>query len=125
MRAHAFDQSGFTVIEIISVLIILGVVTSVIVTKSGDFSEAARKTLLTRGVRELNTRETIIWSKKKLSDTGYTTDSDIFSAVDKNLGHEFKWAAGPDITGGTLRYQTTTIALTRTASTVTSMGLWQ
>lgn len=125
MRAHAFDQSGFTVIEVISVLIILGVVTSVVVAKSGDFSEAARKTLLARGVRELNTRETITWSQKKLSDTGYTTDSDIYSAVDKNLGPEFRWAVGPDISGGTLRYQTTTIALTRTASTVTSMGLWQ
>ena len=125
MHMQTSDQSGFTVIEIISVMVILSVVTSVVVAKSGDFSEAARQTLLTRGVRELNTREMITWSQKKLSNIGYTTDLDIFNAVDKNLGTDFNWAAGPDITGGTLRYQNTTMDLTRTASTVSSIGLWR
>ena len=125
MRKQNLDQSGFTVIEIISVMVILSVFTTVVVAKSGDFSEAARQTLMTRGVRELNTREMITWSKKKLSNIGYTTDLDIFNAVDTNLGTDFKWAAGPGVTGGTLRYQQTSIDLTRTASTVSSIGLWK
>ena len=125
MKTHALDQRGFTLIELISVLIILGVMASVVVAKSGDFSQAAKETVIKRGIRELNTRETITWSKKKLSDTGYTIDLDIYNAVDKNLGPGYKWTAGPNISGGTLAYQSTTMAITRTASTVNSMGLWK
>lgn len=125
MKFDASDQSGFTVIELISVLIIIGVLASVLVVKTGDFSHAANETLMKRGVRELNTRETIVWSQKKLSDSGYTTDVDIFNTINENLGIEFKWAAGPVITGGTLRYQGTTMVLTRTASTANTIGIWK
>ena len=125
MRFDASNQSGFTVIELISVLIIIGVLAAVLVAKTGDFSHAANETLIKRGVRELNTRETIVWSQTKLSDTGYTNDVDIFNAVDKNLGTDFQWSAGPVITGGTLRYQATAMVLTRTASTPNTIGLWR
>jgi len=124
-KFKALDQNGFTLIELISVLIILGVLASVAVKRFDLFSEAADMTVLRNGVKELNTREIVVWSKIKLSDSGYSNDLAVYNAVDKSIGPGYSWDTGPEITGGTLRCKSQSVVLTRTPSDVNSIGYWK
>ena len=119
------NQKGFTLIELISVIVIMGVMVSVAIQKYDFLSDNACMTVLKSGIRELNTRESVTWSKIKLSDTGYSNDADIYNAVDKNIGSEFSWDPSPDTDGGTLHYRSQSIDLTRVPSTQISPGTWE
>jgi prepilin-type N-terminal cleavage/methylation domain-containing protein len=61
------NQNGFTLIEIMSVLIIMGVMASLVLTKWHIIYDSASLTALKVGVREINTREFLEWSKIKIS----------------------------------------------------------
>lgn len=123
-KSYSFNQKGFTLIELISVMIILSVMASVSVKKLDLLSGTATNRAIQESVKELNVRESLTWTNIKLSNTGWTNDGDVFSAMDTNLGADFVWTAGPAASGGTLRFRTTTITLTRTPSTTSSMGSW-
>jgi prepilin-type N-terminal cleavage/methylation domain-containing protein len=125
MKFLSADQKGFTLIELISVMIIMSVMASVAVRKLDLVTSAATDQVLQEAVKELNIRESLTWTNIKLSSTGWTNDGDIFSAMDTNLGADFVWTAGPAVSGGTLRFRTTAIALNRTSSTTSSMGCWE
>ena len=118
------NQKGFTLIELMSVLIIISVIFSVAIKKYYQLSDSADLTALTTGVRELNTQESLVWIDMKLSDTGYTADVDVYNAIDKNLGQGYRWNPGPDITGGTLHYSSQSVALVRTPSTLGDVASW-
>jgi hypothetical protein len=107
-----------------SVLVILGVMTSVGVKKYDILSETADLTAIQAGVRELNTQEALVWIDMKLSDTGWTADVDVYNAVEKNLGQGYRWTPGPAITGGTLHYDSQSVTLVRTQSTRQDVGSW-
>jgi prepilin-type N-terminal cleavage/methylation domain-containing protein len=123
-RLFSANQKGFTLLEIISVLIIMSVIISVGIKKLVVVSDSASMTALKAGVRELNTREVLEWSKIKLSDIGYTNDLEVYNAVDKNLGPRYRWQPLPTISNGTLHYDSTSLDLNRTASTTQSFGSW-
>lgn len=118
-------QNGFTLIELLSVMIIMGVMLSVGIKKFDLLSDRASITALKAGIRELNTRETLEWSKIKISDTGYTTDLEIYSTVDKNIGQGYSWDPGPEISGGRLHFKSQSVDLDRIASTSRSPGSWK
>ncbi len=117
-------QKGFTLIELLSVLVIMSVMLSVGIKKFDLLSDTASVTALKEGVRELNTQETLIWTEIKLSETDWTSDADVFGAVEKNLGHSYKWNPGPNISGGTLHYRHRSVVLVRNESTRNSVGSW-
>ena len=83
---RARNQKGFTLIELLSVMVIMSVMVSVGIKKFDLLSDKASITALQAGIRELKTRETVAWSKIKLSDTGYTNDAEVYDSVDKNIG---------------------------------------
>ena len=126
MQAAHFlnNQKAFTLIEVLGVLIIAGVLASVAATKYETLSEAAVVTALKFGNRELNVRESLAWTKIKLSDDGWSNDQDVFNNVDKNLGKEYTWGPGPTIAGGTLHYQKLEMKLNRSESTNMAIGSW-
>ena len=112
-------------IEVIAVMVIMSVLASVGVKKLDLLSHTASDRVLEQGLRELNTRETLVWTKIKLSDSEQVIiDADVFDALDTDLGPEFKWPVGPDITGGTLSFRSKSIALTRIESSNSSVGKW-
>jgi len=119
------NNTGFTLIEILSVMVIMGVIASVGVKKFDILSETATINALQSGIKELRTRETVEWTKIKLSNTGYTSDAKVFDAVDKNIGQGYSWSPGPDISGGRLHFKSLSISLDRVASTIKSPGSWK
>ena len=119
------NQKGFTLIELISVMIIMGVMSSVTIKKVDFITDAATTRALATAVKELNVRESLVWSNIKISNDGYTTDEAVFAALDKNLGAKFRWNPGPNISGGTLHFESQSIVLNRTPSTNATAGKWQ
>ncbi len=119
------NQKGFTLIELISVMIIMGVMGSVAVKKVDFVTDTASTRALAIMMKELNVRESLVWSNMKISNDGYTTDEDVFAALDKNLDAKFKWNPGPAIDGGTLHCESQSIVLNRIHSTTSVAGKWQ
>lgn len=118
------NRKGFTLLELMSVLVIMGVIFSVAIKKYDLLTDSASITALEAGVRELNTQETLVWTDMKLSDLGWISDADVYNAVGKNLGQGYSWNPGPTITGGTLYHTTRSVALVRTQSTRHTVGSW-
>jgi prepilin-type N-terminal cleavage/methylation domain-containing protein len=117
-------QKGFTLIELISVLVIMSVIISVAIKKFDLLTDNASITALKAGVKELNTQESMIWIKMKLSETGWAEDLDIYNAVGKNLGTGYSWSPSPSISGGTLHYKSQSVALIRNKSSGKTPGSW-
>jgi len=124
-KSFYLNQKGFTLIELISVMIIMGVMSSVAVKKVDFVTDTASTRALAITVKELNVRESLAWSNMKISNDGYTTDEDVFAALDKNLGAKFKWNPGPTIDGGTLHFESQSIVLNRIHSATSLAGKWQ
>ena len=127
MQAMNFitNTKGFTLIELIAVMVIVGVMASVAVKKLHLISDTASDRALEEVIKELNLRETVSWTKIKWTPTGWTTDSDLFALLDTHLGSNYVWTAGPSPAGGTIKFKYSTIVLTRTPSTISSIGRWK
>ena len=125
MKLRSANQKGFTLIELISVMIIMSVMASVAVKKLDLVTGTATDQVLQEAVKELNVREHLTWIDIKLSSTNWTNDADVFSAMDTNLGADFVWSAGPNASGGTVNFKTESIALTRTPSATSAQGSWE
>ena len=124
-RFSISDQKGFTLIELISVMVILAMFISVAIKKYDLLSNTASQRVLWDSVKELNTRETLTWMELKLSNIGWTNDAELFVKMDINLGPQYVWPTAPDASGGTLSFKSESIVLSRVASTASSMGRWQ
>lgn len=126
-KRNCMNQKGFTLIELISVMIIMGVVASVSIQKFDVVSDTAGERALHLGIKELNIRESLTWSNIKISADGYSNDDDLWNVLlpHLNLGDKYSWSLGPDKSaGGTLHFNSSSIALNREASTETSAGKW-
>ena len=124
-RSPFFNQFGFTLVELISTMVILSVVSTVVVKKFDLLNVNAESRVLFDGVKELNARETLIWIDFKLSPGGWTDDSIVYPKIETSLGDEYAWSSGPTSSGGRLEFGSQAIVLTRKASTYTSPGSWQ
>ena len=128
MKSLLKNKHGFTLIEIMAVLVIMGVMASVAVSKINDISGTAEVRALGTGVAELNVRETLIWTNAKFSAGGWSAGGDaavwVTMSAETDLGFEYSWSAGPGAGGGTLNFGSRSFNLTRTASTNTSSGRW-
>ena len=118
-------SSGFTLIEIIAVLAILGILASLSVPRFIDLDSNASKQALISSVSELNGRESLIWSKIKLTATGWVDDEGVFSKMNTGLSQGYKWSPIAKIDGGILHYKEQMIKLKRQASTTISSARWE
>ena len=120
-----FNEHGYTLIEIILVLIILSILASFAVPRIIDVEKNANQTLIKTIIPELNNREILMWAKLKSSEVGWIDDETLFSQIDYDLGKDYQWKSTAEIDGGKLYFKGEEIKLDRNASTALSPGNWE
>ena len=119
-------NKGFTLVEIIAVMVILSVLAAVAIPRYLSLDESARQRAIDAGIAELNGRETLTWSNIKITTTGYEDDAVLFPILSTTLGGDYTWIGGPpDKDGGTLRFKASIeVPLTRIESNDIQPGSW-
>ena len=120
------NQKGFTLIEIISVLVILGIMAALAVPKFIDLEQNAAGRAIEWGISELNGRESLVWSRIKISPIGWQDDDILFTQINTNLGTDYSWSGTPTASGGgSLQFKLkVTAPLKRTISTTSAPAYW-
>jgi prepilin-type N-terminal cleavage/methylation domain-containing protein len=135
LGGYASNGDGFTLLEIIAVLLILGLLAAVSVPRYIDLDASSKSKAIDAAVSELNGREGLIWAEIKTSQTGYAEasgDDEVWLQMKNDsshsypiIGHAYRWTSGPTQTGGTLSFKADPgVPLTRTPSTGLARAKW-
>ena len=117
------NKDGFTLIETIAMLVIIGVLVSIATKRVMAVEVSAVQQSFTLAISELNTRESLTWSLTKISDSNWVDDLQLFASTDYDLD-DFSWSSRT-ASGGILNYRGQQIVLDRAPSTNSASGRWK
>jgi type II secretory pathway pseudopilin PulG len=106
------------------VLIILGILASVAVSRFNNLEDNSKQTAINSAISDLNGRESLTWANQIISTTGYGDDQDVLDVFDYNLGSHYAWTVPPDKFGGTLEFKGLSVTINRTPSTAAQPAVW-
>jgi prepilin-type N-terminal cleavage/methylation domain-containing protein len=119
------NNSGFTLIEIIAVLVVLGVLAALAVPRYVDLENNAKQKAVDTVVSEINARESLTWANHKISTSGFVSDAKIFGELNFNFDPNYTWNPGnPTASGGILKFKGESFTLSRTASSYLNSAVW-
>lgn len=120
------NHDGFTLVEIIAVLVILGILAVLAVPRFIDLEQKAKQKAFKTVLTEINAREFLTWSDHKISTSGYVSDAKVFGAMNYAVDPNYAWNPGdPTETGGTIDFKGESYTLSRTASTNENPAIWE
>ena len=136
MKDICASQKGFTLLELVAVMLILGLLAALAIPRYMDVEAAATDRAIDAAVSELNGREAIIWGQVKTTGTSYmkaTGDNDVWGLMLNDptksfpyLGAEYEWSVVPDQSGGSLRFKGGSVfTLSRSPSTIAIPARWR
>jgi prepilin-type N-terminal cleavage/methylation domain-containing protein len=109
----ASNNKGFTLVEILAVLIILGIILGILVPKYISLNKNAEKAGINMAIVDLNGREMKCWTAQKLNGN-WDGDKKIFESCDYEI-NGYKWT-DLDKTGGLLQFKEIHVRISRRAS---------
>ena len=112
------DQRGFTLVELLAVVIIIGVIGTVVAFKFTDFTQSARNQMIDHAIQELNTREKFVWGNAKLADVNGDIDTYILERVERDIG------AGATVSDTKITVRGTSADVVRTPADRTAPAIW-
>ena len=114
MEDYLSNRQGFTLIELIAVLLLLSILGALAIPRFIDLDAAADMRVLDAAISELNGRESLVWPEIKttIEYDPVTGDDEVWTRMknDKNLtypdlGDAYWWATLPDKSGGGLMFR--------------------
>lgn len=117
-----FNKKGFSLVEIMCVLVIMGIVLAVAVPRFIRVNDAAEQKVINHLVANLTSTEKTTWADFRLAGN-YKNDSLLFATIDYNV-EDCAWTVGPTKTGGTIKCGASDSVLSRSTSTKIKPSEW-